>query len=199
MAEVIILQHDRRVGSLVFDEHPSTLRALRTSGGFSLSLPAEIGLESSPKDQPRLALNNLHVVLSVTTAESRFEVGRISHSRAYSAFVTYRDEDRSESLQQIDLTWRGQLPDLFAVERACKDKKPEIDIEVRADLYFIIICEQWQDHVRSEPKRFEVATQPTSFFGQTKLVYPQEVWRDMVTSLLKQSRDDPFLRLLPFS
>jgi hypothetical protein len=197
MAEVELREHDRRVGYFVFDEHPPTLHAKRTSSGFNLTIPGQVGLASASEGEPQLGVNNIQLVLSISAGETDLEVGRISHNRFYSAYVTHHNAASSEELQPMELTWSAQLPDLFAIEKARAGNNPEFNFEIRANLFFIITGEQWQDHVRSSRKRFPVLTEPRSIFKQTRIVYPETVWSDMVRTIIRESGGDPLLRLLP--
>src|SRR5437588_7547462 len=111
MADILIYDHGMRIGSIIFDEHPTILNAERTATGFNLTIPAKIGLKSASNNEPQLTLKNLRLIFYIKRASnSELEVGRLHDERIYSARVNYRNESPSEELKPLDLTWAATLP-----------------------------------------------------------------------------------------
>lgn len=195
MAEVNIWENDTRVGKVLFDEHPTYLSYARTADGFNVRIPAEISLKSSPPDEPLLCLKNVRLTFSLEYAPgSKFELGRLRDDDYHTAYV---DKKQSESPRPLDLVWSATLPALLAVETHRAGKLPELHVKFEADLSYIILTEQWQDHVRTQRKRFRVFTVPQRVTENVVLTYPAEVWSEMVRKVLIDSEGDPYLLLLP--
>lgn len=199
MAEIVIARPNRpQVGAFIFDETPSHLHATRTVAGLNLTIPAKMWLKSAPRDRPRLVLNNIRLTFSLKDTSSELELGRLHHDRFFSAFVS--DEPlASESTVPADLIWPATLQALISIERSRGGKQPKLHVTLHAELCYSIICEQWQDHVRTPRERFPVLTEPEHIFGQTDITYPTDVWEEMVQRVLAASQDDPFLMLLPLT
>jgi hypothetical protein len=200
MAEIKIWQDippgKTKIGSIIFDEHPTSLFAERTATGFNLRIPAQIGLKSASENKPRLTLNNLSLIFSVNSpAHPTFEVGRLHHDKSYSAFVDHRREEPSESLRDMDLTWVATFPSLIAIEKSREGNQPRLHVELHADLCYIVYCQ----HIREASNGYPVFTVPRRIVESAELTYPVEVWEAMVRKLLAESQDDAYLMLLPFS
>jgi hypothetical protein len=196
MAEIDILDNDTRVGKIFFDEHPTSLKAERTATGFNLTIPTNIGLKSASENDPRLAVKNLRLIFFIESkSASNLEVGRLHHDEVYSAYVNYRNGRPSETPQKMDLVWSATFPSLIAIERARESGHLKLQAELQAELCYIIIC----NHMRKSSNGYPVFTMPQQIGGSTAITYPEEVWNEMVQNLLMESRDDPYLMLLPLS
>ncbi len=195
MSEINIHSQSTKVGSISFNERPKHLYAERTATGFNLKIPAEIGLRSNLRDQPRLTINNIRFVLSVENDSKYLEVGRLHYDNFYSAFVTR--EIPSVGMVEWELMWSSTLQALLAIERCRRGKAPRLHVSFKAELCRIIICEHWQDHGRTAREKFDVCTAPERISGETSIIYPGDVWEMMIQKLLAESWDDPFLTLLP--
>lgn len=197
MAEVNIWDNSTRVGKILFDEHPPFLSFARTAAGFNLGIPAKLFLNSAPHKEPQLCLNNLRLTFSLRyTPGTQLELGRLHHDSFLTAHVSNKP---SESSQHLQLLWSATIPALLAIESFREDKQPTIHVQFQAELCYIIIIEQWQDHGRTANQRFNVMTVPQSLSDETDLTYPVEIWNDMVKKVLAESQDDPYLMLLPIA
>jgi hypothetical protein len=197
MAEFNIWDNSTRVGKILFDEQPPFLSFARTAAGFNLGIPAKLFLNSAPHKEPQLCLNNLRLTFSLRyTPGSQFELGRLHHDSCLTAHVSNKP---SESSQQLNLIWPVTIPALLAIESFREGKQPTIHVQFQAELCYIIIIEQWQDHVRTTNQRFNVMTVPQYISDETNVTYPVEVWNDFVQKVLAESQDDPYLMLLPLA
>ena len=197
MAEVNIWDNDTRVGKIIFEEHPPFLSFERTALGFNLRIPAKIALRAAPQNEPQLCINNLRLIFSLKdTSGFRLELGRLHNDGIHTAFVSNKP---TESPKQLELVWPATIPALLAIESFRDGNQPTIHIQVQAELCYIIITEQWQDHVRTERKRFKVMTIPQEIADDTDITYPVEVWDVLVQKVLAAAQDDPYLMLLPLT
>jgi len=195
MPEVIIRNQGIKVGSVVFDEHPSDLIVERTATGFNLTIPTKISLKSAPVNEPRFVLKDLCLILYVETTQSQLEIGRLYDSNVHSAFVTQSEPD--EQLVQRDLVWSSTLPAIFAIEHARKGNEPKLHARLKVNLCEFVIFEGWQNHGLTERRRFSALTEPSPVSDQIILRYPVDVWNRMVTKLWSESTHDPFYALRP--
>jgi hypothetical protein len=115
----------------------------------------------------------------------------------HSAFVNYRGESPSQRPRPLELTWSATIPALIAIEQAREGKQPQLHIEIKAELGYIIQCEHWHNLAVKERRRFPVFTIKEVIRDGTGITYPTAVWETMVQEVLAFSQDDPYLMLIP--
>lgn len=195
MAEIKIYDDDTTVGNIFFIENPQRLSFERTAAGFNLTIPAEITLRQAPENEPQLCLDNIRLTFSLKRQHAPdFELGRLYHDSSYIAYVSSNPKGHPLKFTPV---WPATIPALLAVEGLREGKPPTIHVQLDAELCYLIIVEQWQNHGRTEPKRFRVMTAPQMVSDGTDVTYPADVWNELVQRVLAESQDDPYLMLLP--
>lgn len=196
MAEIKIYDGDTTVGNVFFIENPQRLWSERTAAGFNLTIPAEITLRQAPENEPQLCLNNIRLTFSLKRQHAHdFELGRLHHDSSYIAYVGSNPKGHPLKFTPV---WPATIPALLAIEGLREEgKPPTIHIQLDAELCYVITVEQWQDHVRTARKRFRVTTVPQHVSDGTDITYPADVWNELVERVLAESRDDPYLMILP--
>jgi hypothetical protein len=195
MAEIKIYDDDTAVGHVSFIENPQRLWFERTAAGFNLTIPAEITLRQAPENEPQLCLDNIRLTFSLKSQHAPdFELGRLHHDSSYIAYVSSNPKGRPMKFTPV---WPATIPALLAIEGFREGKPPTIHVQLDAELCYLIIVQQWQNHGRTEPKRFSVTTVPHNVSDGTDITYPTNVWSELVQRVLAESQDDPYLMLLP--
>jgi hypothetical protein len=185
-----------RIGAIVFDENPPSLCVTPTAGGINLGIPAGVELEWRDREEPRPTLMNLRVdIYFREPSGSDVQLCRIRDDEYYEAASPLSDVP-------ANLVWTDALRALILIERRRSGKRPQLNVTVRGELSYIVMCAQTpgpQDtRITIRPLRYEIRTAPrVRIVEQTTVSYPLDVWEKMIQTALELSRDDPYLLSLP--
>lgn len=107
----------------------------------------------------------------------RLEVGRI-YSDSWFTGSRHRKED-SRTLHERDdsLTWQGSFAELAVYEKFRDGRVPQLEVELRGELCYLLPGIHPQRDVRSEPQQFY------PHHGNVQITYPREVWIRMLQKL----------------
>src|SRR5438105_1972956 len=130
MARIIEVVDDNRVvvGSLVFNESPEHLSALRTGGGFELGFPMTVHLRLQKASDPCPLLTNFSALVTARNeANNALIVGR---ARYYGWLVGAIPQSSVEA----ELTWTDSLAALVGYEKFRNSSQPRFGMRVLGEL-----------------------------------------------------------------
>jgi hypothetical protein len=159
-------QHDEKVGDITFDDDPINLSVWRTAIGFKLFLPAKISLVIGCQNDPIPLISNLRALIFANDSSGvAIEIGQLESESWYSGA---RAQSRGGTVaHDLHMIWRGSLNELAIFEKRREGRKPELQIQLRAELSYL---------VASEKARYQLRTHPQLIHGDTTLSYPKETW-----------------------
>lgn len=154
------------VGSVVFTESPSDLRAERTPTGFRLLLPTTVNLEWGNDPRQQGMLSNLHCSLH-SVGPGAIEIGVARDEGYYTAA-------KPRSSVPGNVWWRGDYAALLLFERLRDGKPPKFQVHLEAEFCRLLLHDRTSEALRTGPHPVR---------GTTELTYPSEVWTRMIRSL----------------
>jgi hypothetical protein len=184
------------IGSIIFDEKPPSIPVIRTAQGINITIPATVELEWMNRQEPQATLTNLRA--NIYCKER-------SGSEMYLCHI--RDEEYYEaasprSISPANFIWMDALRGLVLIEVTRSGGQPDLDIDVRGELGYIINCAETQapgdNRIFVNPLRYAIRTAPrVRLVERITVSYSVEIWEAMVQSALGLMKDDPYMLSLP--
>jgi hypothetical protein len=177
MLDSIEIKNNRgeNVGFISFDKNPDQLAALRTAGGFKLTLPATISLKTVAKNQPIPLLSNLRAVLTINhESSSPLEVASIEGASWYTSGESVQPHTPVE--RQTHFRWSASLAQLAVLERAREGKPPRFWLQLWGELSYLLPAPPAYPY-------HQLRTEPHEIQGGAILTYAKELWVGRLRSI----------------
>ena len=159
-------QYDDKVGEITFDDDPINLNVRRIAAGVKLTLPAKLSLVLGVKSDPMPLVSNLHAQLFASDRSgAAMEIGQLASESWYS--VGWAEKPGRSVPHDLNMTWRASLTEIAAFEQMRDGRKPELQIQLRGELSYLL---------HSEHPRYQLRTPPQLIHGDVVLSYPKETW-----------------------
>lgn len=169
MPQVIEIKNNRSepVGFIRFEESGEHLGCRRTATGFHITIPAYISLKLVPKDEPVPMISGLQgYIFAANSSGTTVDIGQV-HDEQWHKSSHWLEKPGGETTKQMNLSWRGTFADLAVCEKVREGRSPQLQIQLRGELSYIISPARGDYGYRSEPKMF---------YEGVVISYPQEVW-----------------------
>lgn len=165
-----------QIGAIIFEEAPRHLRAYRTAGGFALELPIKVRLKMEASSAPQPLLSDISARLSIQTHEGY--VHQIGHARHDGYFLGAVPEADSSG----ELLWADTLSALAYYEEIRAGKPPQMRIELRAEVCYLLAIDE-RTLPQRPPFNRQLRSHPWRVTGTADATYPTEVWGRMLREL----------------
>jgi len=164
-----------QVGSITFEEAPRNLIAHRTAGGFALGMPFTVRLKMAGSGAPQPLLSDMSGGLFVQAGQG--QIHHLGYARCDGYFLGSVPESRSSG----HLLWTDSLPALAFYEEIRAGKPPQMRIDLRAEVCYLV---PYGDPTSPKPvPGRQIRTSPWHVTGTVDVIYPTEVWGQMLHAL----------------